>query len=171
MEATRLKNLRNEYARLDVGAFPTCAVLLKKEIVEAERRARDERSDAILATPLFVPPAWPIEEAQVGTIVAIPVEQYPGYNFRGRLVGPGGATVQAIERQSGCRIRVRGAKSSQHVLITFAGPAACATACMASAETLVRALLVPPEGSDALKTAQLKEVARKTGRPWIEFAK
>ena len=166
MSATRLNKLREEYARLDGNAFPMCTGLLEKEIVSVERRARHEQSQqAILATPLFVPQ----QEVEVHTIVAIPVQRYPGFNFRGRIVGPGGATVQAIEYQSGCRVQVRAVKSNPHVLISYTGPATAATVSMAAAETLVRALLVPPEGGDALKTAQLKAVARSTGRPWIEF--
>ena len=170
MSATRLNKLREEYARLDSNAFPMCTGLLEKEIVSVERRARHEQSQqAILATPLFVPQPCPIQEVEVHTIVAIPVQRYPGFNFRGRIVGPGGATVQAIEYQSGCRVQVRAVKSNPHVLISYTGPATAATVSMAAAETLVRALLVPPESGDALKTAQLKAVARKMGRPWIEF--
>ena len=166
MSTARLNKLREEYARLDGNAFPMCTGLLEKEIVSVERRARHEQSQqAILATPLFVPQ----QEVEVHTIVAIPVQRYPGFNFRGRIVGPGGATVQAIEYQSGCRVQVRAVKSNPHVLISYTGPATAATASMAAAETLVRALLVPPESGDALKTAQLKAVARKMGRPWIEF--
>ena len=167
MSTARLNKLREEYARLDGNAFPMCASLLEKAIVSVERQVRDERSEPIFATPpLFV---WPVEQVELHTIVAIPVDRYPGYNFRGRIVGPGGATVQAIEYQSGCRVQVRAVKSNPHVLISYTGPATAATASMAAAETLVRALLVPPEGGDALKTAQLKAVARSTGRPWIEF--
>jgi hypothetical protein len=40
--------------------------------------------------------------------IRIPVEEYPGYNFIGRLLGPRGATLKQLETQSKCRLYIRG---------------------------------------------------------------
>ena len=47
-----------------------------------------------------------IEKAQLK--IRIPVEEYPGYNFIGRLLGPRGATLKQLEVQSKCRLYIRG---------------------------------------------------------------
>jgi hypothetical protein len=40
--------------------------------------------------------------------IRIPVEDYPGYNFVGRLLGPRGATLKHLELSSKCRLYIRG---------------------------------------------------------------
>ena len=40
--------------------------------------------------------------------VRIPVNDFPGYNFIGRLLGPRGATLKQFENDSGCRLFIRG---------------------------------------------------------------
>ena len=46
------------------------------------------------------------EKAQLK--IRIPVEEYPGYNFVGRLLGPRGATLKQLELSSKCRLYIRG---------------------------------------------------------------
>lgn len=36
--------------------------------------------------------------------VPIPMDQFPEYNFIGRLVGPRGRTIKQIEYQTGCQV-------------------------------------------------------------------
>lgn len=42
----------------------------------------------------------------------VPVEKYPKYNFVGRILGPRGMTVKQLEKETGCRIFVRGRAST-----------------------------------------------------------
>jgi hypothetical protein len=60
------------------------------------------------------------EKAQLK--IRIPVEEYPGYNFVGRLLGPRGATLKQLELSSKCRLYIRGRGSlrwkSYHASLT-----------------------------------------------------
>ena len=38
----------------------------------------------------------------------MPVDQYPKYNIVGRMLGPKGSTLRGVEKQSGCRVQIRG---------------------------------------------------------------
>lgn len=40
--------------------------------------------------------------------IYFPVEEYPDYNFMGRIIGPRGNTHRRLEAQTGCRISIRG---------------------------------------------------------------
>merc|ERR1712185_591129 len=40
--------------------------------------------------------------------VIVPVDKYPGYNFFGALIGPRGNAQKRMERESGCKIVIRG---------------------------------------------------------------
>ncbi|XP_022861402.1 KH domain-containing protein At2g38610-like [Olea europaea var. sylvestris] len=38
----------------------------------------------------------------------IPVENYPNFNFVGRLLGPRGNSLKRVEATTGCRVYIRG---------------------------------------------------------------
>ena len=40
--------------------------------------------------------------------IMVPVDKYPGYNFFGALIGPRGNAQKRMERESGCKIVIRG---------------------------------------------------------------
>ena len=40
--------------------------------------------------------------------IIVPVDKYPGYNFFGALIGPRGNAQKRMEKESGCKIVVRG---------------------------------------------------------------
>lgn len=40
--------------------------------------------------------------------IKIPVDQYPGVNFIGRLIGPGGSTLKGIQEVTHTRIAILG---------------------------------------------------------------
>ncbi|EKX48251.1 hypothetical protein GUITHDRAFT_68890, partial [Guillardia theta CCMP2712] len=40
--------------------------------------------------------------------VVVPVEKFPGYNFVGRLLGPRGNTLKELQKESGCKLLIRG---------------------------------------------------------------
>ncbi|CAI5438414.1 unnamed protein product [Caenorhabditis angaria] len=42
----------------------------------------------------------------------VPVKKYPKYNFVGRILGPRGMTVKQLEKETGCKIYVRGRASN-----------------------------------------------------------
>lgn len=159
--ATRLVQARNEYSRID-PSFTVAVNLLEKEIIRLER---------LLG---MTNPPTPTGVRQ--TRIPVPVAEYPGYNFLGRIVGPRGTTVKYMEKESGCSIRVRGKGAQRpgqkepvdtmHVLVTFAGPPELAEDAISHAERLVNAVMVPPANDmdDKFKLAQLKALAIYNGQ-------
>ena len=85
-------------------------------------------------------------------------------NWRGLIIGPGGATQKSLEQQSGARILVRGKGASKegeegadeemHVLIVGDDDGQ-----VDAAEALVHELLYNPTKASQMKQQQLKEVA------------
>uniref|UniRef100_A0A7S3VAH2 K Homology domain-containing protein n=1 Tax=Chaetoceros debilis TaxID=122233 RepID=A0A7S3VAH2_9STRA len=94
----------------------------------------------------------------------IPVEKYPGYNFIGLLIGPGGSKQRELVQQSGgnVKISIRGKGSSSsndggpgmdeplHVLLEGMAEN------VSRAEALIEPLLNDPETAQAEKDRQLK---------------
>lgn len=117
----------------------------------------------------------------------VPADQFPDYNFVGRLLGPRGATLKLLERDTACRIMIRGKGSIRkdkeaevrgkagwehvfheplHVVIEVVDAADETTAArtLARAKERVELLLVPvPEERDSLKRAQLRDLAILNG--------
>eukprot|EP00177_Eucheuma_denticulatum_P005632 GFKZ01010253.1.p1 GENE.GFKZ01010253.1~~GFKZ01010253.1.p1 ORF type:complete len:632 (-),score=66.08 GFKZ01010253.1:589-2406(-) len=117
----------------------------------------------------------------------VPAEKYPDYNFVGRLLGPRGATLKRLERETRCRIMIRGKGSIRkdkeaevrgkpgwehvfheplHVVIEVVDipDEHIADRILASARDIVELLLVPvPEERDSLKRAQLRDLAILNG--------
>lgn len=124
MPTRRLAQLRDEYSRLE-GSFPQCAALLEHEIVRLERKLHQ----------------------QVDTVVRRVALDGHAATLLGRIVGPRGATIQAMEQRSGCRLQVRGKGTERrgqrpsdeglHVVVTFEGPREGAIASLSLAERLI----------------------------------
>lgn len=117
----------------------------------------------------------------------VPAEKYPEYNFVGRLLGPRGATLKKLERDTGCKIMIRGRGSIRkdkeadvrgkpgwehvfnenlHVVIEVsdAPDEHFAQLAVTRAKEAVELLLVPvPEEKDSLKRQQLRELAILNG--------
>jgi len=115
--------------------------------------------------------------------IPIPVDNHPGFNFVGRVLGPGGATVKKIESEFKCKILIRGegslrSKSDEekkkgqpgfehlneplHILVEVTLPEKIAELYLAKARESISSLLVPPnaeDGLDAVKISQLRELA------------
>ncbi|CAN8074087.1 unnamed protein product, partial [Agarophyton chilense] len=117
------------------------------------------------------------------TKIPVPADKFPDYNFVGRLLGPRGTTLKTLERDTGCRIMIRGRGSIRkdkepdvrgkpgwehvfheplHVVIeapdSLHEPAA--SVALARASDAVETLLIPvPEERDALKRHQLRALA------------
>ncbi|XP_072018486.1 LOW QUALITY PROTEIN: protein quaking-B-like [Amphiura filiformis] len=109
----------------------------------------------------------------------------PTFNFVGRILGPRGMTAKQLEKDTGCKIMVRGKGSMRdkmkeeqnrgkpnwehlneelHVLITVEDSTDRAKAKIARAVEEIKKLLVPTaDGEDELKKRQLMELAIMNG--------
>ncbi|EJD76678.1 hypothetical protein LOAG_16437 [Loa loa] len=120
--------------------------------------------------------------------IFVPVNEYPNYNFVGRILGPRGMTAKQLEEESGCRIMIRGRGSTReggshrqnihndhlkeelHVLVQCEDFEEVAKEKMKRAVECIRHMLIPPpEGEDELKRKQLMELSIINGtyRPTI----
>mmetsp|Transcript_8456 Transcript_8456/g.25409 ORF Transcript_8456/g.25409 Transcript_8456/m.25409 type:complete len:460 (+) Transcript_8456:254-1633(+) len=115
----------------------------------------------------------------------IPADRFPEYNFVGRLLGPRGATLKTLEKETGCKIMIRGKGSIRkdrenevrgkpgyehvfsdplHVVIEAEMEEAAAIRAMTRAKEEIEALLVPiSEERDLLKRQQLRDLAMIKG--------
>ncbi|KRZ29178.1 Uncharacterized protein T4C_4103 [Trichinella pseudospiralis] len=150
----------------------------KKQLINKVRASLfsvDSKREA-LALPEAVGPTVTLQEK-----VYVPVQEYPDFNFVGRILGPRGMTAKQLEQDSGCKIMVRGKGSMRdkkkedqnrgkpnwehlndelHVLIQCEDAENRAKIKMKRAVEEVQKLLVPaPEGEDELKRKQLMELA------------
>ncbi|CAB3406515.1 unnamed protein product [Caenorhabditis bovis] len=125
------------------------------------------------------------EEVTLTKSVLIPIDEYPSYNFIGRIIGPRGMTAKQLEKDTGCRIMVRGyylnkiygraprnglldendpSESPLRVVLETTGPRKEANERLNAAINVVKSLLVPPsDGQDELKRRQLVELAVMNG--------
>jgi protein quaking len=113
--------------------------------------------------------------------IFVPVNEYPDYNFVGRILGPRGMTAKQLEQETGCKIMIRGKGSMRdklkeeqnrgkpnwehldealHVLLSCEDTDNRCTVKLAYAAEEISKLLVPAaEGEDELKRKQLMELA------------
>jgi len=147
--------------------------------IRARQKLMDERqmiiARLIKKTPAFRPPAdYKSPSLKHHKKLYIPLKEYPGYNFVEIILGPHGNTQKRMEQETGAKILLRGRGSKRdsgshmqdlfpdppvdedlHVLIEADNESSLEEACR-----MVEKLLVPlEEGSNALKQAQLKELA------------
>lgn len=77
------------------------------------------------ANPFNSPPKFPCHQppkissddgkVTLSEVLMVPVQKYPKYNFVGRILGPRGMTVKQLEKETGCKIFVKGRASSTSV--------------------------------------------------------
>lgn len=113
--------------------------------------------------------------------IYVPKNEYPDYNFVGRILGPRGMTAKQLEQDTGCKIMVRGKGSMRdkskesahrgkanwehleddlHVLVQCEDTENRVHIKLQAALEQVKKLLIPaPEGTDELKRKQLMELA------------
>ncbi len=76
-----------------------------KEALENERAS-------IIESMMKLNPAFQVPEGYVkrkpSRKLYIPIRDHPGYNFIGLIIGPRGNTQKRMERESGCKIAIRG---------------------------------------------------------------
>ncbi len=83
-----------------------------REKVAAEKLALERHSlvqAALKINPQFAPPSdyRPIQQ-QLQLRINIPFKEYPDYNFIGLIIGPRGLTQKQMEKDTGCKIAIRG---------------------------------------------------------------
>ncbi|KAH6760273.1 RNA-binding KH domain-containing protein [Perilla frutescens var. hirtella] len=113
----------------------------------------------------------------------IPVDNYPNFNFVGRLLGPRGNSLKRVEATTGCRVYIRGTGSIKdpdklqeeklrgrpgyehlneplHILIEADLPANVVDIRLRQAQEIIEELLKPvDESQDFIKRQQLRELA------------
>ncbi|KAL3643214.1 hypothetical protein CASFOL_014029 [Castilleja foliolosa] len=117
--------------------------------------------------------------------VDIPVDQYPHFNFVGRLLGPRGNSLKRVEATTDCRVLIRGRGSIKdptreemmrgkpgyehlneplHILIEAELPVEIIDARLMQAREILEDLLKPlDESQDFYKKQQLRELAMLNG--------
>nr|GEW17801.1 KH domain-containing protein At3g08620-like [Tanacetum cinerariifolium] len=111
----------------------------------------------------------------------IPVNNFPNFNFVGRLLGPRGNSLKRVEASTGCRVFIRGQGSIKdaekeeslrgrpgyehlneqlHILIEAELPASIIDVRLRQAQEIIEELLKPvDESQDLYKRQQLRELA------------
>eukprot|EP00850_Spirogloea_muscicola_P001883 SM000007S20843 [mRNA] locus=s7:535084:547309:+ [translate_table: standard] len=156
-----------------------------REYRARERLTRERQetiAELIKKSPSFKPPA-DYKPPKFYKKLFIPVNQYPGYNFIGLIIGPRGNTQKRMERETGAKIVIRGKGSVKegrsqayqqgrrdlkpdpsenedlHVLVEADSQDA-----MEEAADMVAKLLIPvEEGRNEHKRMQLRELAALNG--------
>ncbi|WOL19207.1 KH domain-containing protein [Canna indica] len=134
---------------------------------------------------------WAVPQGSSGLVVKktirvdIPVDQYPNYNFVGRLLGPRGNSLKRLEAMTGCRVLIRGRGSIKdptreemmrgkpgyehlneplHILVEADLPVEIIDARLMQAREMLEEMLKPVDESvDFLKKQQLRELAMLNG--------
>lgn len=68
---------------------------------------QDVIAELIRKSPTYKPPADYKPEKKTKKLF-IPLKEYPGYNFIGLIIGPRGNTQKRMEKETGCKIAIRG---------------------------------------------------------------
>eukprot|EP00878_Enallax_costatus_P013961 GHUV01014600.1.p1 GENE.GHUV01014600.1~~GHUV01014600.1.p1 ORF type:complete len:396 (+),score=119.09 GHUV01014600.1:265-1452(+) len=71
------------------------------------RKRNEIITELIKANPNYKPPADYRPEKKYRKL-RIPIDEYPGYNFIGLIIGPRGNTQKRMERETNCKIAIRG---------------------------------------------------------------
>jgi len=140
---------------------------------------------ALTMNPNFKPPAdYTPTAIKKCKKIYIPIDKYPDYNFIGLIIGPRGNTQKRMEKETNCKIAIRGKGSVKegkgkkdqgnpgdddklHVLITAENEVQ-----LNKAAKMISELLVPmDEGKNEHKRQQLRELAEINGtlrdRMWM----
>lgn len=146
--------------------------------LETERHKLIQR--ALKEIPNYKPPADYKKPPKIQEKIFIPVDDFPGINFIGLLIGPRGHTLKKMESESGAKIAVRGKGSVKegkgkadgphqatmnenlHVLITAEEEHNLNKAIQLVNQVIETAASTPEEQNE-LKRGQLRELAALNG--------
>ena len=150
-----------------------------RKLLEDERYRLVET--ALRVVPFFVPPKDYVKPTKFQEKYYIPVDQYPGVNFVGLLLGPRGNTLRKLQEDSKCKIAIRGRGSVKEGKHTSDLPKGAANMddplhCLIigdteekvqngikACQTVVVTAVTSPEGQNDLKRGQLRELAELNG--------
>ncbi|KAJ1724746.1 hypothetical protein LPJ53_001029 [Coemansia erecta] len=147
------------------------------------RKLEEERTrlveEQLRRDPAYKPPADYKRRSRFSEKVFIPVDENPGLNFIGLLIGPRGNTLKKIEGESGSKISIRGkgsikeGKRREDASIPGADEELHCHVVADSEEKvrrgvrlvreIIRKACVTPEGHNDLKRNQLRELAALNG--------
>ncbi|KAJ1841112.1 hypothetical protein LPJ73_006227, partial [Coemansia sp. RSA 2703] len=147
------------------------------------RKLEDERTrlveQQLKRDPMYRPPSDYRKRSRFAEKVFIPVDDNPGLNFIGLLIGPRGNTLKKIEGDSGCKISIRGkgsikeGKRRDDASVPGADEELHCHVVADSEEKvrrgvklvreIIRKACVTPEGHNDLKRNQLRELAALNG--------
>jgi hypothetical protein len=156
--------------------FQHLSDLLNEEIGRVRSKLLETISN--VTAPLVLPEPEG-ERTTITRKVFFPKKQFPDFNFTGRILGPGGATIKRLEKEigPGCTLAIRGkgsdpkadaAKAStedQHVLVTINATKNRADLILNYAMKKIDPFLHPmDEKDDELKRSQMIELAIINGK-------
>ncbi|GMF38206.1 unnamed protein product [Phytophthora fragariaefolia] len=72
-----------------------------------EKRRRETIDQLVKVNPLFRPPS-DYTRQKLHRKIYIPIKEFPSYNFIGLIIGPRGNTQKRMERETNCKIAIRG---------------------------------------------------------------
>lgn len=136
---------------------------------------------ALKTIPYFEAPTEYVKPSNFQDKYYIPVEQYPGINFVGLLLGPRGSTLKQLQKDSKCKIAIRGRGSVKegknsndlpegamnmedplHCLIIADSEDKIQDGIKACQAVVIKAV-TSPEGQNDLKRGQLRHLAELNG--------
>eukprot|EP00879_Flechtneria_rotunda_P010785 GHRR01011269.1.p1 GENE.GHRR01011269.1~~GHRR01011269.1.p1 ORF type:complete len:532 (+),score=186.27 GHRR01011269.1:260-1855(+) len=86
-------------------------VRLNTREIRAREKLMDKRNrvieEVIKHDPEYKPPA-DYKPRKFSNKIYIPINEYPGYNFIGLIIGPRGNTQKRMQRETNCKIAIRG---------------------------------------------------------------
>lgn len=72
-----------------------------------EKQRNDVIESLVKVNPLYRPPA-DYTKQKLHRKIYIPIKEYPSYNFIGLIIGPRGNTQKRMEKETNCKIAIRG---------------------------------------------------------------
>lgn len=163
-----------QYGHLSV-TFNHIDRLLNEEIEKVRSQLLETISDHLPELKLPSPVG---DAVTITRKIFFPKDEYPDFNFTGRILGPRGATIKRLEKEIGpsCTLAIRGKgsdpkreatqpiKEDQHVLVTIKDTPNRCPLILDYAQKKIKPFLVPvDEEKDELKKSQMIELALLKG--------
>ncbi|BFZ16816.1 hypothetical protein BsWGS_19855 [Bradybaena similaris] len=101
-KVTYSEELENEFKHTDANSH--ASRLLAQEI-DRLTKGEEEKKER---PPVFLYDIHQDRPQKISVKIRIPTKEYPRYNFVGKLLGPKGATLKALQDQTGCKMAIMG---------------------------------------------------------------
>lgn len=86
---------------------PALTAVLTTRVVAEIPWPQDIVAELLRVSPGYKPPPE-FRPAKKQKKIFVPIQQYPGYNFIGLIIGPRGNTQKRMQQESGAKIALRG---------------------------------------------------------------